>query len=74
MVQSSDSLLVFILIFLLFIVDLEVAQLIRVLRVGDNSQPVPKVVFLQILLSKVLQVPKIKKTQLIVSFCKQTEL
>lgn len=46
-------------LFLLFIlIDLEVAQLVALLGVGHDPQPVPEVVLLQILLGKILQVPE----------------
>lgn len=45
------------LLLLLILVDLEVAQLIALLGVGYDPQPVPEVVLLQVLLGEILQVP-----------------
>jgi len=50
------SLLVLLFLLILLIIDLEVSELIRVLRRGDDSQPVPQVVLLQVLLRQVLEV------------------
>lgn len=49
--------LIFILL-LLILVDLEVAQLVALLGVGYNPQPVPEVVLFQIFLGEILQVPE----------------
>lgn len=49
--------LIFVLLLLLVLVDLEVAQLVALLGVGHDPQPVPEVVLFQILLGEVLQVP-----------------
>ena len=48
----------FVLVFLLFlvVVDLEVAELIRVLGSSYNTQPISEVVLLQVLLCQILQV------------------
>lgn len=40
------------------VVDLEVTELVGVLGGGDHTQPVPQVVFLQVLLGQVLQIPE----------------
>merc|ERR1712045_731729 len=60
---SNDSvkqklLNLFVILFLLIVVvvDLEVSQLVAVLGVGNHTQPVPQVVFLQVLLGEVLKV------------------
>lgn len=45
------------LLFLFVLVDLEVAQLVALLGVRHDPQPVPEVVLLQVLLGQVLQVP-----------------
>merc|ERR1719334_862 len=55
--ERAHSLLVALLIsLLLVVVDLEVAQLVRVLGGRDDTQPVPELVLLQVLLGEVLQV------------------
>lgn len=46
------------LLFLFILVDLEVAQLVALLGVGHDPQPVSEVVLFQVLLSEVLQVPE----------------
>lgn len=46
------------LLFLLVLVDLEVAQLVALLGVSHNPQPVPEVVLLEVLLGEVLQIPE----------------
>lgn len=48
--------LIFILLLLFILIDLEVAKLIALLGVGHHTQPVTEVVFLQILLGQILQV------------------
>ena len=48
--------LIFILLFLFILVDLEVAQLIALLGVGHNAQPVTEIVLLQVLLGQIFQV------------------
>lgn len=53
----SDLILLFL---LLILVDLEVAQLVALLGVSHDPQPVPEVVLLQILLGEILQVPESK--------------
>merc|ERR1711899_650629 len=60
---SNDSikqklLNLFVILFLLIVVvvDLKVSQLVAVLGVGNHTQPVPQVVFLQVLLGEVLKV------------------
>ena len=47
---------IFVLSVRLLIVDLEVSELVAVLGVGYNTEPVPEVVLLQVLLGEVLQV------------------
>merc|ERR1719219_2103264 len=47
---------ILVLVIRLLIVDLEVSQLVAVLGAGDHTEPVPRVVLLQILLGEVLQV------------------
>ena len=47
---------ILILIVRFLVVDLEVSELIAVLGVGHNTEPVPEVVLLQVLLGEVLQV------------------
>ena len=49
--------LIFILFLLLILVDLEVAQLVALLGVSNDAQPVSQVVFLQVLLGQIFQVP-----------------
>ena len=56
MKQSGRS-LVLLFFLILLVIDLEVSELIRVFRRGDDSQPVPQVVLLQVLLRQVLEVP-----------------
>merc|ERR1719510_2675044 len=53
--QSLFGILV--LVVRLFIVDLEVSELVAVLGAGHHAQPVPQVVLLEVLLGEVLQVP-----------------
>merc|ERR1712165_293188 len=48
--------LLVVLFLLIVVVDLEVSQLVAVLGVGNHTQPVPQVVFLQVLLGEVLKV------------------
>ena len=50
--------LVFSLFFLLFIVDLEVPQLVSCFVTGDHTKPIPQIIFLQVLLGQVFQVPE----------------
>jgi len=47
----------FVFLFLVILVDLEVAELVRLFVGGDHAEPVTKVVLLQVLLGQVLQVP-----------------
>lgn len=54
-IQKSLFGLVF--LFFLIIVDLEVPELVGVLGVGNDAEPVPEVVLLQVLLGQVLEVP-----------------
>lgn len=56
----SDLILLFL---LLILVDLEVAQLVALLGVSHDPQPVPEVVLLQILLGEILQVPETKEEE-----------
>ena len=56
LIAKYRSLFVFVFLFFLVIVDLEVAELIRVLGGGNNAQPVSQVVLLQVLLGEILQV------------------
>lgn len=49
--------LIFILLLLLVLIDLEVAELVALLGVGDDAQPVTKIVLLQVLFGQILQVP-----------------
>jgi len=54
---AACSLIICVFILILLVVDLEVAQLVRVFRRGDHTQPVTQVVLLHVLLRQVLQVP-----------------
>merc|ERR1740131_618286 len=54
--QKVLNLLVILFLLIVVVVDLEVSQLIAVLGVGNHTQPVPQVVFLQVLLGEVLKV------------------
>merc|ERR1719228_1604128 len=54
--QKLLDLLVVLFLLVVVVVDLEVSQLIAVLCVGNHTQPVPQVVFLQVLLGEVLKV------------------
>merc|ERR1719433_1754600 len=54
--QRLLNLLVVLFLLIVVVVDLEVSQLVAVLGVGNHTQPVPQIVFLQVLLGKVLQV------------------
>merc|ERR1712177_93489 len=54
--QKLLNLLVILFLLIVVVVDLEVSQLVAVLGVGNHTQPVPQVVFLQVLLGEVLQV------------------
>lgn len=49
--------LIFIFLLLFILVNLEVAQLVALLCVGNDAQPVTKIVLLQVLLGQILQVP-----------------
>lgn len=55
---ASDPLgvLIFFFLFLLVLVDLEIPQLVALLRVGNNTQPVAQIVLLQIFLGQVLEI------------------
>merc|ERR1739848_210714 len=52
----------FILVFLILfvIIDLEVSEFIRILGCGNNTEPISQVVFLQVLLCQILQIPLAK--------------
>merc|ERR1712109_326673 len=54
--QGLLDLLVVLFLLIVVIVDLEISQLVAVLGVGNHTQPVPQVVFLQVLLGEVLKV------------------
>merc|ERR1719213_950039 len=54
--QKRLDLLVILFLLIVVIVDLEVSQLVAVLGVGNHTQPVPQVVFLQVLFGEVLKV------------------
>merc|ERR1719385_223472 len=54
--QTLLGLLVVLFLLIVVVVDLEVSQLVAVLGVGNHTQPVPQVVFLQVLLGEVLKV------------------
>merc|ERR1719378_1683464 len=54
--QKRLDLLVILFLLIVVVVDLEVSQLVAVLGVGNHTQPVPQVVFLQVLLGEVLKV------------------
>ena len=54
--MELDLLVVLVLIVGLLVVDLEVSELIAVLGVGHNTEPVPEVVLLQVLLGEVLEI------------------
>lgn len=56
--HTKRKTLIFIFFILLVLIDLEVAKFIALLRISHNTQPVSEVVLLQILLSKILQVPE----------------
>ena len=62
--RNTSSLIVCVFVLILLIVDLEVAQFVRVPRRRDHTQPVTKVVLLQVLLRQVLQVPSTEYTEL----------
>merc|ERR1719228_286224 len=54
--QKLLNLLVVLFLLIVVVIDLEVSQLVAVLGVGNHTQPVPQVVFLQVLLGEVLKV------------------
>ena len=54
--QKRLDLLVILFLLIVVVVDLEVSQLVAVLGVGNHTQPVPQVVFLQVLLGQILKV------------------
>lgn len=49
--------LILVVVLLLVLVDLEVAQLVALLAVGHDAQPVSEVVLLQILFGEIFQIP-----------------
>ena len=53
-IQHRLFVLVFLLLFV--VVDLEVTEFVRVLCSGHNTKPISEIVFLQVLLSQILQV------------------
>ena len=53
----SDLSLVIFLIIIFLIVNLEVAQLVSILRAGNHPQPIHQIVLLQVLLGQILQIP-----------------
>lgn len=55
--------LIFIFLLLFILVDLEVAELVALLGVRHHTQPVTKVVFLQVLLCQILQVSAQQETK-----------
>lgn len=55
--------LIFIFLLLFILVDLEVAELVALLGVCHHTQPVTKVVFLQVLLCQILQVSAQQETK-----------
>ena len=55
--------LIFIFLLLFILVDLEVAELVALLGVCHHTQPVTKVVFLQVLLCQILQVSAQQETR-----------
>ena len=59
---GSSCLIVSVVVLILLVVDLEVAQFVRVSRRRDHAQPVTQVVLLQVLLRQVLQVPSTEST------------
>lgn len=61
---KSDELfsLIFILLLLFILVNLEVAQFVALLGVRHHAQPVTKVVLLQVLLGQILQVSAEEET------------
>ncbi len=56
-VVPMTSFLIFILVFLFFLVDLEVAKVVGLLVRCDDTQPIAEVVLLQVLLGQVFKVP-----------------
>jgi len=60
--ECNNSLFISVFLLLIFIVDLEVSELVCVLSGGNNTEPVTKVVLLQVLLRQIFQVPKEKTT------------
>ena len=60
--------LIFIFLLLFILVDLEVAELVALLGVCHHTQPVTKVVFLQVLLCQILQVSAQQETKSPVKF------
>ena len=56
LIAKYRSLFVFVFLLFLIVVDLEVAELIRVLCGSNYAQPISQVVLLQVLLGKILQI------------------
>merc|ERR1712110_953957 len=55
--EGGPASLVVLVLLVVLVVDLEVAELVGVLGGGDDAQPVPQVVLLEVLLGEVLEVP-----------------
>lgn len=60
--MADQCVLILVLLLLLVLVDLEVAQLVALLAVGNDAQPVSEVVLLQIFFGEIFQIPA-EKTQ-----------
>ena len=54
--EIAYSLFVFVFLFFLIVIDLEVSELIGVLRGSNHAKPVPQVILLQVLLGQILKV------------------
>merc|ERR1712062_786414 len=61
LIAKYRSLFVFVFLLFLIVVDLEVAELIRVLCGSNYAQPISQVVLLQVLLGKILQITLAKR-------------
>ncbi len=55
-VDSKNRLFVVLFLLVLLVVDLEVSQLVGVLRSGDDAEPIAQVVLLQVLFREVLEI------------------
>ena len=56
--ENKQSLcVILILVVALIVVDLEIPQLVGILSKCNDTEPIPEVVLLQVLLSQILQVP-----------------